>query len=125
MADQSAQVLSLFGDESSDKVRFGAGPLEASTMREIEEINAAEPLDAAQRMTAQICIALAQNIDAGNRKGRAIANEANQLSLLLGQLRETADDSDTDESIPADVRALFELGSVPVQHGDAEVRDET
>ena len=124
MADQQAETLPLFGDVSRTNSQYGAGPLEASTIAELEEINAADPLDAAGRMTSQICLALAKNIDAGNRKGRAIANEANQLALLLASLRPGLDDENANESIPADVRILFELGAVPVEHGDAEVRDE-
>lgn len=123
MADQAVETLSLFDDVSREGARFGAGPLEAMTTSEIEAMNAVEPFDSARRMTAQICLSLAQNIDAGNRKGRAIANEANQLALLLDQLRGDTTDTDLDESIPADVRALFDLGSVPVPHDPSEVRD--
>lgn len=123
MADQAVETLSLFDDVSRARASYGAGPLEAMTTSEIEAMNAVDPFDSARRMTAQICLSLAQNIDAGNRKGRAIANEANQLALLLDQLRGDTTDTDLDESIPSDVRELFDLGSVPVPHDAAEVRD--
>jgi len=123
MADQTAEPLALFADVTRENARFGAGALEAMTQVELEALDAADPFDGPRRITSQICLALAQNIDAGNRKGRAIANEANQLALLLEQLRGDTTDTDLNESIPADVRALFDLGSVPVPHDHAEVRD--
>lgn len=123
MADQATETLSIFDDVSREGARFGAGPLEARTTSEIEAMNAVDPFDSARRMKAQICLSLAQNIDAGNRKGRAIAAETERLVLFLDQLGGNTTDPDLDESIPSDVRELFDLGSVPVRHDHAEVRD--
>lgn len=125
MADQAVETLSLFDDVSRGRASYGAGPLEARTTSEIEAMNAVDPFDSARRMKAQICLSLAQNIDAGNRKGRAIAAESERLVLLLDQLSGNTTDTDLDESIPSDVRELFDLGSVPVPHDHAEVRDPT
>ncbi|MGO2659594.1 hypothetical protein [Mycetocola reblochoni] len=124
MPDQTGDYLPIFGAVPSAAPRYGEGPLETSVRAEIEAANAAEPFDSARKMTSQICLALAQNIDAGNRKGRAIANEATQLALLLDQLRGDTTDTDSDESIPADVRDLFALAALPGVDGSAALRDE-
>ena len=58
-------------------------PMESQTKKTLEELNALAPFSAANRMISQICVSLACNIDAGNRKGRAIANEAAQLVAML------------------------------------------
>jgi hypothetical protein len=57
--------------------------MERQTKTTLSELNELAPFSSANRMVAQICVSLARNIDAGNVKGRAIANEAAQLVAML------------------------------------------
>jgi hypothetical protein len=98
----------------SDSGGFGAGPLEKSARTSIGAMKAARLFEAHENVLADIAIALAQNIDAGNRKGRAIANEALQLSTLLTQLAGEQLEDIPDTSIPPATKALLDaLGTAP------------
>ncbi len=121
--ETSTEQPSLWGDSEPEKRQFGEGPTETAVRRAIEAIHAETPLDPSLQARAQICRSLAKNIDAGNVKGRAVANEAQQLDAMLESLRGTTDPENAEGGIPADVQALFELGTVPVRHDTTEVRD--
>ncbi|WP_152485698.1 hypothetical protein [Leucobacter chironomi] len=121
--ETEAGTLPLWGEDRPNSHQYGEGPTETAVREAVEAINAEKPLDASQRARAQICRSLAKNIDAGNTKGRAVANEAQQLDTMLDALRGVADTASDSEGIPEDVRQLFELGTVPTRHDAAEVRD--
>ena len=121
--ETSTETPPLWGDSDAEKRHYGEGATETAVRLAIESIHAITPLDLAQQARAQICLSLAKNIDAGNVKGRAVANEAQQLDAMLESLRGTADHDDVEGGIPEDVRQLFELGSVATGHDTTEVRD--
>lgn len=60
-------------------------------------------LDEAKRA---IALSIAEGIDRGNRKGRATANEHEQLDRLIEQLAGSIADED-ESGIPADVREML------------------
>lgn len=116
-------------DESASGRLWGAEEHECASdstefaiIEALEVLNAAKPFDAVAKAQATICRSLARNIDAGNSKGRAVANEANQLRLILLSLRPDSEGSTVDD-LPADARRLLDaLGSAP-RFDSAPVRD--
>lgn len=86
----------------------GAGDMERQTFRSIEAIKEARPLSPGEQMYTMLALALARNIDAGNRKGRAIANEALQLVAVM-QLLEPQPESLADpDNLPPDLRSFLD-----------------
>lgn len=80
-------------------------PMEKQTLQTLMELNALNPFDPGQRMISQVCLSLARNIDAGNTKGRAIANEAAQLLASLQTLQ--GDDLAPTDQLPPEIRTLL------------------
>lgn len=88
------------------------GRAEARAIATLEELHAARPLTAAQQLLAETARSLAQNMDAGNRKGRAIGNEAMQLAAVLTQL--TGDDLEqTGGELPAELQTIVDAMATP------------
>src|SRR5690606_35210971 len=81
---ETAGQLPLWGDD--DPTRFAPNPTETAVIAAINSMNEQTPLDPVRTALAMVCRSLARNIDGGNVKGRAIANEATQLAALLKQL---------------------------------------
>lgn len=101
---------------------YQLGPMEKAVQMAIEELNARKPLDGIQQALAQVAMELARNIGWGNRKGRAIANEAMQLNATL-ELLKGEDDETTVDQLPEAVRLLAEALSAPARNDAATVRD--
>jgi len=86
---------------------------ETAVLAAIAEIEAERPLTRSQIALKSMCIALARNIAAGNRKGRAIANEVSTLAATMQLLEGTEDAGDAD-LLPPDTRKLLDaLGTAP------------
>lgn len=72
---------------------FPLTPLEKAVAKTVQSILDLKPDDFMAPALGELAMDLAANIAKGNVKGRAIANEAQQLSSVLEQLRgENADD---------------------------------
>lgn len=79
--------------------------MEMVTRAALEEIKAKTPLTGKRRAQEQIAMALARNIDRGNAKGRAIANEAMQLQAVLDAL--APDEAKHDDDLPDELKDLL------------------
>lgn len=84
------------------------GRAEARAVAVLEQLHREHPLTPTQQLLAETARSLAQNIDAGNRKGRAIGNEAMQLAAVMAQL--TGDDLDVpgDGELPTELQVLVD-----------------
>ncbi len=103
---------------------WGHGLMETETRAAIAEIEAETPLTGAKRVTKQLAISVAASIDAGNRKGRAVANEAAQLFAIMQQLAPAVDDGPADDShLTPETRRLLDALAAPAQLDEAPVRD--
>lgn len=128
MSDQTVlDGLDIPTENGSIRGRYGAGPTEQETLAAIAEIEAeGTPLTGAKRTIKRLCISLAESIDAGNRKGRAIANEAAQLLAMMQQLDPLEADADvTTDNFPPELKALIDAFQSaprldPAPQGDAE-----
>lgn len=111
------------GENSGRLVGLVVGmEMEQVTRVALAEIAAGSPLKGKRAAQAQIAMALARNIDRGNSKGRAIANEAMQLQAVLDALSPDGDEADTD-NLPQELRELIAVfGSAP-RISPAPVRD--
>ena len=116
MSDENQLVgLEKTTPKEEDSRRFGEGITEYETRRAIEEIEAEEPIVGPRRALKQLCLSLAMSIDKGNAKGRAIANEASQLYLLMQQLV-PPEETETDLSaLTPELQRLFDVFSLPAQ----------
>ena len=93
-------------------------PIGATELKIMEQIAALRadrgefgPVD---EMRAETARALAQNIDRGNLKGRAIGNEAAQMLACIEQLQGDTDAAVDVNALPEETRQFLEgLGSVP------------
>lgn len=94
------------------KRNYGESGIEFRVRRAIEQQNETDPLTPSQWALAETCLALAENIAAGNKKGRAIANEASQLDALMSKLAGEEDTADED-ALPPETRQLLEALSTP------------
>ncbi len=92
---------------------FGAGATETETRAAIAEIEQRKPLTGALRTIKQLAISLAISIDKGNRKGRAIANEAAQLFAMMQQLDPLDPDDPTPDQYPPELRELLDAFASP------------
>ncbi len=103
---------------------WGHGVMETETRAAIAEIEAETPLTGAKRFIKQLAISVAASIDAGNRKGRAVANEAEKLMVIMQQLAPVADDETADDSqFTPETRRLLDALAAPAQFDEAPVRD--
>lgn len=73
----------------------------------VSEIEQKGQLDARAKVLAETAFSLAANIEAGNRKGRAIANEAAQLIAVMEQLSASTSLSVDDGSQLGEVMDAF------------------
>jgi hypothetical protein len=95
---------------------FGAGPTESETRAAIAEIeDEFGPITGAKRTVKQIAVSLAQSIDKGNNKGRAIANEASQLFLMMQQLAPPEVDAPDDSALSPELKRLLDVFAAPAQ----------
>lgn len=100
---------------------FPLSPLEKSVMNAVSKIIELRPEDFMAHALGELAMDLARNITLGNRKGRAVANEAAQLASTLDQIKgdTTSDDA---AQLPASVLSLVQaLQSRPTK--SPEVRD--
>lgn len=118
MSELALDGLEIPGGSAAGFGGFGAGPTESETRAAIAELEELGPITGAKRTVKQLCISLAQSIDKGNAKGRAIANEAAQLFTMMQQLAppETAETNTSDLS--PELRKLFDVFAAPA-HLDA------
>jgi hypothetical protein len=81
----------------------------------VESIQERQTLTGYRLACVQVAIELARNIEAGNRKGRAIANEAMQLTATLEIIEGDTTEAVADGAdLPEDVRTFMQqLGSLP------------
>ena len=125
MAGQTPNNPGLWTPEPAG---YGTSPTEKTVLSTIQELQELKPFDAVQKSLAQAAVALAVNIDKGNTKGRAIANEVMQLSALLTQLQGL--DAGPDESpLPPELRSLLDVlamrqSPIPWQRYVADVATE-
>lgn len=111
MPDESQNNPGLWPEERK-KAFIGE---QEETIREfVAALRQKAPLTSRQNALAATCLSLARNIDSGNTKGRAIANETAQLIATLDLLDPPSlADSDT-KDYPDDVRLLLEaFGGLP------------
>lgn len=89
------------------------GRAEARAVATLEALHRERPLTPAQQLLAETARSLAQNMDAGNRKGRAIGNEAMQLAAVLAQL--TGDDvaDAAGGELPAELQVIVDALAAP------------
>lgn len=78
-------------------------PLEQSVKEAAEALVRARPDYLMGPALAQLALDLARNIERGNMKGRAIANEAAQLSAVLDQLKGDGPDESEGLNLPKEV----------------------
>jgi hypothetical protein len=91
---------------------YGAGATELETRAAIGEIEAElGPLTGSKRMTKQLAISLAQSVDKGNSKGRAVANEASQLFFMIQQLAPVAPEETDQGDLSPQTKALLDAFS--------------
>jgi hypothetical protein len=115
-----------FGPETTQSAgRYGEGETERETRAALREIEEDTPLTGLRRTVKQLALSLARSIDAGNAKGRAVANEAAQLFAMMQQLAPAEDPGaagDETQFTPETRRLLDALSSapqlVPAQEGD-------
>lgn len=112
MAPQNA----LFGAEYTG---FTDGPMVKAVETAVTAIDDAATIPAARRVYVQVALELARNIEAGNRKGRAIANEAMQLAEIMKLVQgDTDEDVAGAEQLPEDVAAFLDgLERLPTATG--------
>lgn len=98
---------------------YPVGSTEKTTRETITELLRTRIFTPAEKTLAQLCIALAHNIDRGNQKGRAIANEAMQLAAVLEQLTATADAGGEHSDLPPELRTLLDAFRTPPRLADS------
>ena len=86
---------------------FQLSPLEKAVSKAAGQIIEQRSEDFMAVALGELAMDLARNITLGNRKGRAVANEAAQLAATLDQLK---GDTDADDAthLPADVLSLVQ-----------------
>lgn len=102
MTEHTSLVFDLF--EQAKQEKYGDS-LQTIAVRElIADLDTNGEMTPAKRVLAATALSLAENIERGNSKGRAIANEAAQLAALVEQL--TAERGTTDDMTP-ETKALI------------------
>lgn len=111
MPDESQNNPGLWPEERK-KAFIGE---QEETIREfVAALRQKAPLTSRQNALAATCLSLARNIDSGNGKGRAIANETAQLIATLDLLDPPALSDPETKDYPEDVRLLLEaFGGLP------------
>jgi hypothetical protein len=104
--DENAAQPTLWGPE--DQSQITGNPTETAVIEAIRKLNDEKPLEGMQLALAQLCRSLARNIDGGNRKGRAIANETQQLDALLDKLAGIEPDEVDESNVPQATRELID-----------------
>ncbi|MDF2826875.1 MAG: hypothetical protein K0R01_158 [Mycobacterium sp.] len=115
-----------FGPETPQNVgRYGEGETERETRAALAEIEKDTPLTGVKRTAKTLALSLARSIDAGNAKGRAVANEAAQLFAMMQQLAPAEDPNETgdDSHLTPETRRLLDAFAAPAQLDAAPVRD--
>lgn len=103
----------LFATENGkNAAHFPLSPLENRVREACEQIIAQNPDDYLAPALGELAMDLARNITLGNRKGRAVAHEAQQLAAVLDQMRgeETEEES---SQLPATVVEFVEAMKNP------------
>jgi hypothetical protein len=99
--------------DEKDPKNLAGNATEKAVREAIEALHAQTPLTGMQQALAQVCVALGRNIDAGNLKGRAIANEATQLSALLDKLAGVELEDVDETAIPQATKDLINALAAP------------
>jgi hypothetical protein len=89
------------------------GRAEARAIATLEELHGRAAFTPAQQLLAETARSLAQNIDAGNRKGRAIGNEAMQLAAIVEQLMGDGVDVEGEGELPDELAAIVAAMATP------------
>lgn len=103
----------LFATENGkNAAHFPLSPLENRVREACEQIIAQNPADFMAPALGELAMDLARNITLGNRKGRAVAHEAQQLAAVLDQMR--GEDTEEDSaSLPSAVVDFMEAMKNP------------
>lgn len=119
------QGLELPGETPESGGRYGEGDTERETRAALAEIEEDTPLTGVKRTAKTLALSLARSIDAGNAKGRAVANEAAQLFAMMQQLAPAEDPADAgdDSHLTPETRRLLDAFAAPAQLDAAPVRD--
>lgn len=125
MSDHNAlDGLENLGHSGDKFGNFGEGPTERETRQAIKEIEETKPITGARRTIKQIAISLAMSIDKGNAKGRAIANEASQLFVMMRELSPPEEEASDDPSnLTEPTRRLLDGYASPPRLDPAPQRD--
>lgn len=104
---------------------YGQGSTEIETRQAIAEIEEESETTGLRRILKASAIALAVSIDAGNRKGRAVANENRELVAVMQQLAPaTPTTGPADDShLTPETRQLLEALAAPAQLDEAPAGD--
>ncbi|MFF5793957.1 hypothetical protein ACFY5D_18085 [Paeniglutamicibacter sp. NPDC012692] len=105
MNDNEDPTQALFELEKPEE---RASSIEKSVYASIEAIRATAGIPASKEFLAQTAMELARSIYKGNLKGRAVAQESAQLVATLELLEPVDDAADDTNSLPDDVRKLFD-----------------
>lgn len=122
MQEQDGPQGELFAMKSgTNSGGFPLSPLEKSVLKAVTQIVELRPEDFMAHALGELAMDLARNITLGNRKGRAVANEAAQLATTLEQIKGDTDSNDANQ-LPASVLSFVQaLQSRPAK--PSEVRD--
>lgn len=74
---------------------FPLSPLELAVSKTVQAILREKPADILAPALGELAMDLARNVTLGNRKGRAVANEAQQLASTLETMRGEVAESNT------------------------------
>lgn len=108
MQGETAQS-SLFSVPAPD---YRPGELEASVIESLEAIENDIGIPPARKFLAHTARQLARSIDKGNGKGRAVANESQQLVATMELLNPTPEDAGTAQLTP-ELKALLDAFAAP------------
>lgn len=106
------------------KLDYGESHEEAAVRVALIEIAEKNPLVGSRIALARMCLSLAQNVAAGNRKGRAVANEVATLASLMEQLDPTVEDHD-DLNLSPELRRIIDALATPPTVGGTSAVDAT
>lgn len=91
---------------------YPLSPLEKRVSEAVQQIINKNPGDFMAPALGELAMDLARNITLGNRKGRAVANEAQQLAAVLDQLQ-GEDAEENAQSLPAAVIEFMDAMKQP------------
>jgi hypothetical protein len=101
---------------------YPLSPLEQSVATAVEKLLAEKPDDILAPALGQLAMDLARNVQLGNIKGRAVANEAQQLASVLETIRGEKPAADDGAQLPEGVKEFVAALSQPPT-GPTPVRD--